>query len=179
MKLLDPKTIKLAKDKEFERDIARIETTRKTLVDIQAQLNEAEAKFSMSLMQQNLQYTAMETEAIRKIDLLNKEIKDLEVKRDNMLVPIQEEKKRAYDLIKSAEETYADAKKKLHEANQKLEYNEGLMVSLEGKIDSLTDREEDARIKSQQLKIREQALASDRLMIQKLSDQLLTKLKEL
>lgn len=172
MQLLSVK--ELSNKREFERlkDIERTKLTKEQLNFVTKSLEDAEAKFNLALANQHIRWKQAEEEAIKRIEELNKEIKELEVKKTSILVPIEEREKKSYDLLIEAEKTF-------NEALEKQKYNDEITILLEEKLDSLHELETSLEEREKVLQVKEKANEDQRLIIKNLSDGLSNKLSKL
>jgi len=178
-KLLTPAELKSARDADVARDRSRIDATKKALGTLETQLNDAEAKFQMTLANQGVKWAKAEEEAMHRIDALKREIADLEKQREALRIPMADEEKRAHDLFKQAEDVYAQATKTKQEAEALKLGNDITSEMLTSRLDDLTGREVDLLHRQEKLDVREQGLSMERENIKKLSQELSIKLNSL
>lgn len=155
MDLLSLKQVTDKKQAELSRDIARIEQTKKTLERVTKELNETNARFEVALANQRVRWSIEEGEATHRISGLNKEIKVLEDRKKEALIPIEEREKKSHTLLKESEEILAKAHIKLGEADTKQKEVDELCEIFENKIDSLSSKETDYIERSQRLEVKE------------------------
>lgn len=172
MKLLSVKELSEKRESERLKDIERTRLVKEQLNSVTKSLEEAEAKFNLALANQHIRWKQAEEEAIKRIEDLNKEIKELELKKESILVPIEEREKKSYDLITEAEKTF-------NKALEKQKYNDEITVLLEEKLDSLHEFEINLEEREKTLQVKEKANEEQRLIIKNLSDSLSNKLSKL
>ncbi len=169
MKLLSIKEVSDKKESERLKDIERIRLVKEQLGIVTKSLEDSEARFNLALANQHLRWKQAEEEAVKKIEDLNKEIKELEIKKSSILVPIEEREKKSYDLQARAEVI-------LNHALDKEKDNDELTKILEEKIDSLHEWETSLQEREKVLEAKEKANEDQRLIIQKISESLSLKL---
>lgn len=179
MKILTATEIKTASESEKTKDIVRLETTRKALSDAQKKLDEAEAKFDVALANQRIRWATEEEEAVKKLGLLLVEINALELRREQAIIPIDDEKKKAHDLFIQAETVLADARGTATEADKRQQHNQELSDILQTRLDGLSEREVKLDYREKNLAIREESAIAEREQIKKLSQELSIKLSHL
>lgn len=179
MKLLSATEIKSIKEAELKRDVIRTEGVRDTLNKTVAELNDVNDKFELALANQQKRWAKEESEAISRMDALNREVEELEAKRKEAGIPIANLEKKAHTLFNAAEAVLKDAKEKQKQVDEKRQYIDDLGEKLQLKMDSLSEKEQDLEERMQRLVIREEAIASERDQIKKLSKELSTQLSKL
>ena len=172
MQLLSVKELSNKRESESLKDIERTKLTKEQLNFVTKSLEDAEAKFNLALANQHIRWKQEEEEAVKRIEELNKEIKELEVKKTSILVPIEEREKKSYDLLIEAEKTF-------NEALGKQKYNDEITILLEEKLDSLHELETSLEEREKVLQVKEKANEDQRLIIKNLSDGLSNKLSKL
>lgn len=179
MKILSPKEISDKKQAELAKDIKRTKEVTEVLERKTKELAEIEAKFNVALSNQRVRWSMEEGEYLKKIEVLQKEIKEKEIQKDTLLSPIVEREKKSYDLLKEAEKAFNEAQDKYHESEKLKEENEINADLLEEKLDQVHERENDLENREQKVSIREKASEEERAMIKNLSAELSIKLQNL
>ena len=167
MKLLSPEEIKKSKDADLARDLVRIKTTKGTISKLTAELNDLNARFEVALSNQRTRWITEELEFVRRIELLKDEIADLE----KQLIPIAEEREKANNLMKEAEEASEEVERKTKEIDD-------LQDLLEEKLDGIHEREQELNDREEKLKVREKAVEERAQVVKNLSDDVTKKLEE-
>ena len=179
LKLLTPTEIKTANEAERVKDISRIESARNALKKVQQQLNETEAKFQLSLAGQQKRWAKEEEEATIRLNNLQTEMKVLEKQREELLVPIEDEKKKAHDLFIEADKIFNEAHRKLNDAHILKEDYEYKLELLQTRLDELSEQDQKLTLREKTVTIREEAVIAERAQIKKLSEELTIKLTKL
>lgn len=179
MKLLSTNEVKDRKQSEITRDIARTTDVKETLEKVTNQLNVVNAEFNVALKKQRVVWLKQEEEALARISALTEEIRQLENKKKEALVPIEDREKKAYALFTEAEKVFNDAVTKEGEATHRENEAAEQIEMLQDKLDALSEREQDVTLREQKVLIREKAVEDERIMIKDLSADLSIKLKDL
>lgn len=179
MKLLTVNEIKNSKESELIKDTARIEASKSALRTVEMQLNDAEAKFDVTLANQRVKWAKEEEEHMKRIQELETEIKQLEKQRELLLIPIESDRKKAYDLFIEADKVLNQAVQREHEASQRNEEIEALQDLLQKKLDDVGDRDMQIAFREQQILVKEKGLAEERESIKQLSKELSINLNKL
>lgn len=179
MKLLSTNEVKDRKQAEITRDIARTTETKEALQTVTDQLNITNAKFNVALAQQRVMWANEEKKCMERIGGLTEEIRQLEIKKKEALIPIEEREKKAYALFTEAEKVFNDAVQKEGDAIDRENEANDQIEMLQEKLDTLSEREQDVVLREQKVLIREKAVEDERIMIKDMSADLSIKLKDL
>lgn len=151
MKLLKAEEVKTANQQQITKDTLRTLASKKALKEVSSELDEANAKFELALANQHVRWAKEEEEALLTIQKLENEVKKLEVKKAQALIPIDIIKQNAYDLLKGAEKVMVEARSKDNEAELRLE-------SLTDRLDEVGERETKVESLEQYIYIRQKNL---------------------
>lgn len=179
MKILSPKEVTDRKQAELVKDIARTKDVKETLETMTSNLAEAEAKFNMALANQRIRWSIEEGDHIKRIKDLEENVKVLEAKKKEALIPIVEREEKSYDLLNAAELTFNEAIKKNNQAEKIGEDNERTADLLQDKLDGVYEKETELEEREKKVLVREMAVEKERDLIKKLSAELSIKLTNL
>lgn len=135
MKLFSPQEVRDKKNLETARDILRTKEVEDVLKKTNQQLAQAEADFASALAKNKRIWANEEAEHAKRVSEMSEEIKELEQRKAQALIPIQMYKDQADTLLKEAQETIELAKIREYQARE-------TQNTLEDKLDELGEREE-------------------------------------
>jgi len=104
MKLMPSPQAKQAVDSQTQQDLIRASEAKLELRNALNELNQAESSFKLALVNQHIHQMNEETQNNEVKKALLDEIKVLEKRREQLLIPIEEEKQKAHNILTSAEE---------------------------------------------------------------------------
>lgn len=179
MKLMTPTEVKTSREAELKKDIMRTQGVKSALNKVNEQLTDTEARFEVALANQRVRWTKEEVEASDRLMKVLAEIKEKEVERDNLLIPIEAKRKMADDMFKNADKVLAELTDKEHTLNQRDEYLAQIEEQLNTKLDEYSEKEQELSDREQRVVIREESAKMERENIRKLSKELSVKLTTL
>jgi hypothetical protein len=171
MKVLKPQEVKNSRQLEIERDLSKIDSTKKALEEVTTELENTEARFEIALANQRIRWSREEQESTDRIQNLELEVKKLSKQREVLLMPIELVKEKADNMFKEAEQA-------LLEANKLKDHNNDLQILLQDKIDTYTTLQTDLNLRDQKTKIKEEALEKQSEISRNLSQELSKKWEE-
>ena len=179
MQLLSVKELSNKRESESLKDIERTKLTKEQLNFVTKSLEDAEAKFNLALANQHIRWKQEEEEAVKRIEELNKEIKELEVKKTSILVPIEEREKKSYALFAEAEKLHQELiEQKNINNDEKIKTDETCRL-LEEKLDKVSEKEVELDQREKEIIVKERAIEAQRTMIKDISAELSIKLNNL
>ena len=131
MKLFSPQEVRDKKNLETARDILRTKEVEDVLKRTNQQLAQAEADFASALAKNKRIWANEETEHAKRVSEMSEEIKELEQRKAQALIPIQMYKDQADTLLKEAQEALELAKVREYQARE-------TQNALEDKLDELS-----------------------------------------
>lgn len=135
MKLLTPKEIKDRKAQETARDLIRVKETDEVVRKVNIRLANAEADFETALARHKRQWAEEEIQHSKRVEEMEKEVKELEDKKRQALIPI--------DLYKDqADALFKEATSALSVVKEKERIIEETQDRLEEKLDAVGEREQ-------------------------------------
>lgn len=176
MKLLKPEEIKSAQESQNFKDVIRTQQIKENLKSANTELDDIEARFQTTLSKQRVIWAKEEEQRLKTLSELDDQIKAKTAERDNLLIPIEIERKKAHDLFQEAERTLESARIKETESEKIKVHCEDLQELLTSKIDSLTGREQDVSVREQKAVLERESLDHERESIKALSAEFTTKL---
>lgn len=146
LKLFTVPEIQKNKQAQITRDILRNQEVQKVTHETQYRLSKMEADFADSLAKMKERQASEEEKHSIRLSEMDKEVKELQNKKEQALIPIEIEKKKADTILEQVE------KRLIHVQEKELE-NENLKEVLLKRLDDVLDREvavfdEEERIKS-------------------------------
>jgi len=134
MKLLTPQAIKDVKSQELSRELLRSKETEEAIKKINQRRIEAETDFNTTLARNRNKWAQEEEEHANRVKEMDAEIRILEERKKQAMIPIQMYKDQADVLL-------AEAKEALDRAINREQIAEETQDLLENKLDDLGDRE--------------------------------------
>jgi hypothetical protein len=151
MKLLSPKELNAAKESNKVKEILRVKELEEESDKVRKELANAEADFNSSLARNRNKWANEEQEHTKRVNEREQELKILEEKRLELLVPV--------DIItKGAKNRLEEANKFLETLREREAKAEELSEILQDKLDEVGEREQDVIKTSQELLIRSQSV---------------------
>lgn len=179
MKLLKTEEIKSSRESQNFKDVMRTQQVKETLKEANTQLSDVEARFDTTLSKQRVIWAKEEEASLKRLEEIETEIKAKETYRDSLLLPIEEEKKKAHDLFKEAERILESARITKREADEAKASAEELQELLTNKIDGLSERELKVAERETKAVLERKSLDQERQTIKTLSAELTNKLNTL
>lgn len=171
MKLFTIQENDAKKQSEIARDVARVETLRKEIIEAQNELGTIKSKFDLTMAEQRKFWAEEEEKHLVKIEKLQKEVVALEERQKVAHFPIAPAERKAYDNLEKSKQT-------LLEANLQKAKNEELEELLHEKIDNLSETETNLKEREAKIKVSETNLDYQRLQVKALTDDLSKKWSE-
>lgn len=134
MKLLQPAQVKDLKSQEVVKQILRAKEVEEIVNKNNLKLAKSEMDFNMALARYRTAWEEEEREHKEAVKIREKEIEELELKRQKALTPIQLEVQRNNELIK-------ETKLKWQEVKEKEQKVEEIIELLQDKLDIVSERE--------------------------------------
>ena len=147
MKLFSPEEIKTSKAAELARDVFRTQDIKKALDSARTTLNDTKALFDVTLANQRVAWATEQEKAIKTISDLQKEVSDLEGRRQTLLIPIDIDRKKVDNMIMEANEFLTQAIQKQKDADELVEKLEDRLEEVSEKDEALTQRENNLLLK--------------------------------
>lgn len=134
MKLLTPQQFNDKKSQEVSRAVLRAEETNKLTEKANQALAKAEADFALALSGQRVRWEVEELDHKKKMEELLVELKPLEDRKRQALIPIEVYKKQADDKLDEANTILQEVKEKRERLEEDAEV-------LQDRLDEVSDRE--------------------------------------
>lgn len=164
MRLLTPEEIKASKASELARDLRRTQDIKETLDKTRTTLNNVKAEFDVTLANQRLVWIKEQEQALQTINDLNHEIEVLKREREQLLIPIDLDRKRADNIITEASNLMA-------QATDKQKYADELVEKIQDRLDEIGEKEESLQKREEHLFVREKGLEDQTEVTRKNSEQ--------
>lgn len=133
-KLLAPQAVKDARTEELTRQVLRTKETEEAANKANIRLAKAEADFASLLASQREKWAKEQETHLQTTSVMEKEVKDLESRKEQALIPLEIYKTRAESTLKEAQEILLKAK-------GKEETVEDITERLENRLDEVAERE--------------------------------------
>ena len=171
MKLLTPAVTKSGQSAQTDREIIRTQEVLKASDKARKEMANAEADFKQMLLGQKARWMREEEEHSIKAKEMEAEIRDLENRREQAMIPVkfmQDEANKQFQIAQVATKL----------AQGRMEEAEAYQEALEDKLDAVGQREQDVIAKEKQLDVKESILQSQEEMTTKGTADLIQKLIE-
>jgi hypothetical protein len=165
MKLLSPSVIKQGQSQQTEREILRTQEVQKIADKTRKELANSEADFRQALLGQRARWEREEQDHTKRVNEAVEEIKVLESRKAQALIPIEVYKKQAETLMQEAQDGLRLVQGRELEAEE-------LLDTLQDKLDAVGQREQDSIIKEKRLFIKEEAIKSQETLTSNKSEEL-------
>lgn len=149
MKLFSANELKQKKDLDMTREVLRTQEMQKVADKARKEMSNSEADFKEMLAKNKEKWSQEELEHAQRVKEMEAEVKVLENKKQQALIPIEIYKDSANELMKEAARLIGVAKQ--HE-----DENEELKENLEDKLDDVGDREIKVSDRESKVLLREQ-----------------------
>jgi len=157
VKLLSRVEARSAQETEVRRHAARLVEVAEALKEQQIALNAAEEAFNKRLEEQRASWEAEEEGHRQDIARLKEEVRMLEERRRDALIPVEIERSKADALVKEAAEHLAAARTAMSDAQK-------LQELLEDRLDEVGQREQDVQGREETVAERERGAAAQAAM---------------
>lgn len=147
MKLLTQTQIRDERGIELSRDILRAKETDEQVKRINAKMANAEADFAGTLARHRMKWAGEESEHDERMREMDSEIAALENRKKQALIPLEIYKEQADTLLREAQNA-------LQRANEREEDVQSTLVTLEDRLDEVSDREINANALERSLESR-------------------------
>ena len=168
LKLYSAEEIKSTKATELARDIFRTQDIKKALDKARTELNNANASFEVALANQRVKWISEEEVALGKIRDLETELKVLERRKQQALIPIDLYRQRVDNITKEAND-------KLKSATDKQFYVDELSEKLEEKLDEVSEKDQSLQKREENLFVKEKAVQMQEEGNKKMSQEINTR----
>lgn len=156
MHLLPVKQAKEANDSQTQSDIIRANEAKLELKHVLQELAKAEAAFEVAMKNQHLRQINEETEHGKAITALKNEIKALEKRRDEALIPIEAMREEVHTKLIEVEKMRDEQKERLIELDEQAEVLEQKMDDASEQLEALTRRTAELNRREQGIKKQEE-----------------------
>ena len=168
MKLFTSEEIKSSKATELARDVMRTSDIKKALDKARTELNNVNAQFEVALANQRVKWISEEEVALGKIRDLETELKVLERRKQQALIPIDLYRQRVDNITKEAND-------KLKSATDKQIYVDELSEKLEEKLDEVSEKDQSLQKREENLFVKEKAVQMQEEGNKKMSQEINTR----
>ena len=168
MKLFTSEEIKSSKATELARDVMRTSDIKKALDKARTELNNVNAQFEVALANQRVKWISEEEIALGKIKVLEDELKVLERRKQQALIPIDLYQQRVDNINKEAND-------KLKSATDKQIYVDELSEKLEEKLDEVSEKDQSLQKREENLFVKEKAVQMQEEGNKKMSQEINTR----
>ena len=168
LKLYTAEEIKSSKATELARDVMRTSDIKKALDKARTELNNANAQFEVALANQRVKWISEEEVALGKIRDLETELKVLERRKQQALIPIDLYQQRVDNINKEAND-------KLKSATDKQIYVDELSEKLEEKLDEVSEKDQSLQKREENLFVKEKAVQMQEEGNKKMSQEINTR----
>jgi len=168
MKLFTSEEIKSSKATELARDVMRTSDIKKALDKARTELNNVNAQFEVALANQRVKWISEEEVALGKIRDLETELKVLERRKQQALIPIDLYQQRVDNINKEAND-------KLKSATDKQIYVDELSEKLEEKLDEVSEKDQSLQKREENLFVKEKAVQMQEEGNKKMSQEINTR----
>ena len=168
LKLYTAEEIKSSKATELARDVMRTSDIKKALDKARTELNNANAQFEVALANQRVKWISEEEVALGKIRDLETELKVLERRKQQALIPIDLYRQRVDNITKEAND-------KLKSATDKQIYVDELSEKLEEKLDEVSEKDQSLQKREENLFVKEKAVQMQEEGNKKMSQEINTR----
>lgn len=168
MKLFTSEEIKSSKATELARDVMRTSDIKKALDKARTELNNVNAQFEVALANQRVKWISEEEVALGKIRDLETELKVLERRKQQALIPIDLYQQRVDNINKEAND-------KLKSATDKQFYVDELSEKLEEKLDEVSEKDQSLQKREENLFVKEKAVQMQEEGNKKMSQEINTR----
>ena len=168
LKLYTAEEIKSSKATELARDVMRTSDIKKALDKARTELNNANAQFEVALANQRVKWISEEEVALGKIKVLETELKVLERRKQQALIPIDLYRQRVDNITKEAND-------KLKSATDKQIYVDELSEKLEEKLDEVSEKDQSLQKREENLFVKEKAVQMQEEGNKKMSQEINTR----
>lgn len=151
MKLLTPEEIKTSKASELARDVRRTQDIKEALDKARTELNNTNAEFDSVLARQRVVWIMEEEKALNKIKELQVEIDALNRQKQQLLIPIDIDRKRADNIVIEANAIMAAA-------IEKQKYADEMAETLQDHLDEIGEKEEALEQREKHLFVQEKGV---------------------
>ncbi len=134
MKLFSPAEVGSRNSQQVTRDILRIQEVKEELKRQEMNLANSEAQFSESLVRQKEKWAQEIETHIKEKSAMEQEVRALESRRKQALIPIEFEREKAQNVLREAQEL-------LQKSKEKEIHLDVLQESLEKRLDDVSERE--------------------------------------
>lgn len=166
LKLLSPQEVKDNATQEIAKREIRNKSTTEAAQKVNMQLAKAEADFASALARHRKEWEEEESEHVKWVQEVSKEVKELEDRREKALIPISIEKEKVDNLFKEVHELFVQVKEK--EA-----YVERTQELLEERLDEVGGRESDVARREADLSVKEDGIKAQQELTKAGSQRLL------
>ena len=168
LKLYTAEEIKSSKATELARDVMRTSDIKKALDKARTELNNVNAQFEVALANQRVKWISEEEVALGKIRDLETELKVLERRKQQALIPIDLYRQRVDNITKEAND-------KLKSATDKQIYVDELSEKLEEKLDEVSEKDQSLQKREENLFVKEKAVQMQEEGNKKMSQEINTR----
>ena len=168
LKLYTAEEIKSSKATELARDVMRTSDIKKALDKARTELNNVNAQFEVALANQRVKWISEEEVALGKIRDLETELKVLERRKQQALIPIDLYQQRVDNINKEAND-------KLKSATDKQFYVDELSEKLEEKLDEVSEKDQSLQKREENLFVKEKAVQMQEEGNKKMSQEINTR----
>jgi len=168
LKLYTAEEIKSSKATELARDVMRTSDIKKALDKARTELNNVNAQFEVALANQRVKWISEEEIALGKIKVLEDELKVLERRKQQALIPIDLYQQRVDNINKEAND-------KLKSATDKQFYVDELSEKLEEKLDEVSEKDQSLQKREENLFVKEKAVQMQEEGNKKMSQEINTR----
>ena len=168
LKLYTAEEIKSSKATELARDVMRTSDIKKALDKARTELNNVNAQFEVALANQRVKWISEEEVALGKIRDLETELKVLERRKQQALIPIDLYQQRVDNINKEAND-------KLKSATDKQIYVDELSEKLEEKLDEVSEKDQSLQKREENLFVKEKAVQMQEEGNKKMSQEINTR----
>ncbi len=164
MKLFSTEEIKSSKATELARDIRRTSEIKEALDKARTELNDANAEFDSVLANQRVKWAKEQESAMVVIKDLQMEIDQLQRVRQQLLIPIDLEKKRADNIV-------IEANVLMTAAIDKQKYADEMAEKLQDHLDEVGEKDEALEQREKRLFVKEEGLKEQAKITKQNSEQ--------
>ena len=168
LKLYTAEEIKSSKATELARDVMRTSDIKKALDKARTELNNVNAQFEVALANQRVKWISEEEVALGKIRDLETELKVLERRKQQALIPIDLYQQRVDNINKEAND-------KLKSATDKQIYVDELSEKLEEKLYEVSEKDQSLQKREENLFVKEKAVQMQEEGNKKMSQEINTR----
>lgn len=165
LKLYSAEEIKTSKASELARDIMRTADIKKALDKARTELNDTNDSFEIALANQRVKWLGEQEKATLEIGHLIHEVEVLKKQREQLLIPIDLDRKRVDNII-------IEANNLMSKALDKQKDNDDISEKLQDRLDEVSEKEQSLQTREEHLFAREKGCTNQEEIIKKNSQAL-------